>query len=175
MSQLRDEAEALAKALEFGVCDVAEVIAWSDAQVLREDQPPFGWLCDVSLARDLYPQDVAGMLRQCPGTPAKSNVSRLLVILLNDRLKSGTGCSSRIASLLYKLTFANEIEDLHLREIARWIWDAIDDGEAGQIQETREQVFGEMADALDRAATDAATTWSFRVGEQDNSPRRPSA
>src|SRR5262245_289862 len=59
MSGLRDEAEALAEALEFGVCDVAEVIAWSDAQLLREEPPP-GALCEVSLAHDRYPQDVAG-------------------------------------------------------------------------------------------------------------------
>src|SRR3954469_2618781 len=97
MSGLRDEAEALAEALEFGVCEVAEVIAWSDAQLLREDAP-LRALCEVSLAHDRYPQDVAGMLRQCPGTPAKSNVSRLLVTLLDDRLKGDTGRAYQIAS-----------------------------------------------------------------------------
>ena len=96
MSRLRDEAEALAKALEIGVCDVAEVIAWSDAQILRAD-PPLGTLCEVSLAHDRYPQDVAGMLRQSPGTPAKSNVTRLLVTLLNDRLK-GTEQAGEMAT-----------------------------------------------------------------------------
>lgn len=162
MSGLRDEAEALAEALELGVCDVAEVIAWSDAQLLRED-PPLGALCEVSLAHDRYPQDVAGMLRQCPGTPAKSNVSRLLVILLDDRLKVDTGRAYQIASALYQMALAEEIDDPQLRESAWWAWDALDLAEAGHIQESRERIAGQMAHALDQAAANAATTWSFAV------------
>jgi hypothetical protein len=162
MSGLRDEAEALAEALEFGVCDVAEAVAWSDAQLLREDAP-LGALCEVSLAHDRYPQDVAGMLRQCPGTPAKSNVSRLLVTLLDDRLKGDTGRAYQIASALYQMALAEEIEDPHPREIAWWADDALDLAEAGHIQESREQIVGQMADALDRAAANAATSWSFTV------------
>jgi hypothetical protein len=160
VSELRDEAEALAEALEFGICDVAEVIAWTDAQILRED-PPIGALCEVSLAHDRYPQDVAGMLRQCPGTPAKSNVSRLLVTLLDDRLKGDSGRASQIASALYQMAFAEKIEDPHLREIAWWAWDALDLADAGHIQESRQQIVGQIADALDRAAANAATRWSF--------------
>src|SRR5262249_27851149 len=136
MSGLRDEAEALAGALEFGLCDVAEVIAWSDAQLLREDPLP-GALCEVSLAYDRYPQDVAGLLRQCPGTPAKSNVSLLLVTLLDHRLKGDPGRAYQVASALYQMALAEEIEDPHLREIAWWAWDALDLAEAGHIQESR--------------------------------------
>src|SRR5262249_42554333 len=146
----------------FGVCDVAEVIAWSDAQILREDPPPAA-LCEVSLARDRYPQDVAGLLRQCPGTPAKSDVSRLLVTLLDDRLKGDTGRADQIESALYQMSLAEEIEDPHLWKIAWWAWDALDLAEAGHIRESRGQVVGRMADALDRAAADAATTWSSAV------------
>jgi hypothetical protein len=162
MLGLRDEAEALAEALEFGVCDVAEVIAWSDAQLLRGD-PPLGALCEVSLAHDCPPQDVAGMLRQCPGAPAKLNVSRLLVTLLAHRLNGDTGRADRIASALYQMALAGEIEDPHLGEIAWSAWDALDLAEAGHIQESREQVVGQMADALDRAAANAKTTWSFGI------------
>lgn len=58
MATLRDESEALAEALEMGLCDVAEVIAWSDAGILREETPPIS-LCEVSMAQDHFPQDVA--------------------------------------------------------------------------------------------------------------------
>ena len=30
MSQWRDEAEALARSLEVGICEVAELVAWAD-------------------------------------------------------------------------------------------------------------------------------------------------
>src|SRR3712207_7908543 len=51
VSALRDEAEALAQALELGACDVAEAIAWSDAQLLRQDPPPVA-LCEVSRSEE---------------------------------------------------------------------------------------------------------------------------
>lgn len=158
MSGRRDEAEALAEALELGVCDVAEVIAWSDAQILAEDPPP-GALCEVSLASDRHPRDVASLLRQCPGTPARSNVSRLLVALLDRRLKGDGGRADQIASALFQMALSEEIEDPHLEGIALWAYDALDLAEAGYIQESREQIVGQMADALGQAVADAATTW----------------
>jgi hypothetical protein len=168
MSDLRDEAEALAQALQLGVCDVAEVIAWADAQILREDLPS-GALCDVSLARDRHPFDVAGLLREFPGTPARSNVSRLLVTLLDHRLKVAAGRPDRIAKALYEMAFAHEIEDPQLSEIAYWAWDALDLAEAGYIQEAWEEVVDKMSAALDRAAERAATTWSFGVNAREPS------
>jgi len=87
MSELRDEAEALATALEIGACDVAEVIVWSDAQLLREVSPPAA-LCDVSLSRDAYPQDVASLLRQLPGAPDYQSVERLLLSLVDAKMRS---------------------------------------------------------------------------------------
>ncbi len=111
MPGLRDEAEALAKALEFGICDVDEVIAWSDAQILREESP-LVVLYDVSLACNRYPQDVADMLRQSAGTPDKANVGRLLVTLLDGELKRDAGRASLIASTLYHMALAEEADAL---------------------------------------------------------------
>jgi hypothetical protein len=174
MSRVRDEAEALAGALEIGVCDVAEVIAWSDAQILRDDAP-LEVLCEVSLAQDRYPQDVADMLRRAFGTLDKSNANRLLVTLLNDRLKGDMGRANQIASALYQMALANEIEDSNLRQVAGWASDALDLAEAGYIKESREQVVGRMADALHRAATKAASTWSIGIGAQEANPPQPDA
>jgi len=100
MSRMRDEAEALARALELGLRDVPEVIAWADAQILREDRPCEA-LCDVSLARGRYPQDVAGMLRRFPEAPDKAEVVRLLLCLMKDWLSRDADCADWIASGLY--------------------------------------------------------------------------
>jgi hypothetical protein len=125
MSQLRGEAEAPAKALEIGNCDVAEVIAWSDAQILREDSPPAA-LCEVSISHDRYPQDVAGFLRQFPGAPSKLRVRRLLVLLFRVKLEGDPSCADKVASSLYQMVLSEEIEDLNLKSIAWWAWDALD-------------------------------------------------
>jgi hypothetical protein len=160
MSRLRDEAEALAKALVFGVCDVAEVIAWADAQILRECSPPEA-LCEVSLAHDRYPEDVARLLREWPGTPDESEVGHLLVTLLNDRLKRDTGRAEGIALALYRMAFTEKIEDPGLRDIARWASDALHLAEVESWPETRKQVVSEMTAALDRVAARSPMTWSF--------------
>jgi hypothetical protein len=159
MPQLRDEAEALATGLEIGACDVAEVIAWSDAQLLREDPPPAA-LCDVSLSHDRYPQDVARLLRQLAGAPDKQRVGRLLVTMVDAKMRSDPGRADQVALWLYHMTAANEIEDPALMKIGWWAWDALDLAEAGQIQESREQVIGQMSAALHQAAGDADLTWS---------------
>jgi len=160
MSQLRDEAEALAKALEIGICDVAEVIAWSDAQILREDSPPVA-LCEVSVSHDRYPQDVAGMLRQCPGAPCKPRIQRLLVSLVREKLRCDSSHADRVASALYQMAISDEIEDSNLKSMAWWAWDALDLADAGHIQESREQITSQMVAALDEAAKSADAGWSF--------------
>jgi hypothetical protein len=85
-------------------------------------------------------------------------------MLLNGKLKGDVGRAGQIASGLYQLALADDIQDSPLRDIAWWAWDALDLAEAGIIQESREQVVSQMANALDRAAAEAEGTWSFRVG-----------
>lgn len=160
MSQVRDEAEALATALEIGICNVAEVVAWSDAQILREKSPPAS-LCDVSVSHDRYQQDVAGLLRQCPGAPVKSRVERLLVLLLHEKLSRDARCADKVASALYQLALADDIENPGLKSIAWWAWDALDLADAGLFQESREQITNQVAEALDEAARLGDVDWSF--------------
>jgi hypothetical protein len=150
MSQLRDEAEALATALNFGICDVAEVIVWSDTQILREESAPTA-LCDVSLSHDCYPQDVAASLRQCPGTPDRSRAQRLFLLLVRDKLRKDSGCADKIASALFQMALADEIEDRHLKSVAWWAWDALDLADAGHGVESRKQITDQMAAELDAA------------------------
>lgn len=163
MSQLRDEAEALATALEIGICDVAEIIAWSDAQILRQDSPPAA-LCDISLAHDRYPQDVAGLLRQCPGTPVKARVQRLLLLLARQKLSRGSRGADKVASVLYQMALGDDIEDSNLKSIAWWAWDALGLADAGHIEESRKQTTNQMVAALDEAAQSGDSDWSFAFG-----------
>jgi hypothetical protein len=172
MSGLRDEAETLAKALEFGVCDVAEAIAWADARLLREVRPPRA-LCEVSLSQGRYPQDVAGLLRQCPGTPDESAVWRLLTVLLKDLLNGGEAQAGRVASGLYQMAIAEAIEAPRLRMVAWWAWDALDLAAGGQIEESREDIVRGMADALEEAVGNSATTWLATVA--NDKPYTPSS
>jgi hypothetical protein len=160
MPQLRDEAEALATGLEIGACDVAEVIAWSDAQLLREDPPPAA-LCDVSVSQERYPQDVAGLLRQLPGVPDKRTAGRLLLTLIDAKLAKDPSRGYQIALALYRMALADEIEDPRVKEIGWWAWDALDLADAGHIQETREHIIEQMSAALHQAAAEADVTWSI--------------
>jgi len=164
MSQLRDEAEALARALEIGACDVDEVIAWADAQIVRESQPHRA-LCEAALSGGRYPQDVAGILRQLPEPPARRNVNGLLVTLLNAKLKGNFDHADRIASALYQMFLTDEIEDSGLQRTGMWAWDALDLEDAGYIAESRAHVVTEMARALQRAAEETGIAWSARVGD----------
>jgi hypothetical protein len=115
MSQLRDEAEALAIALELGACDVTEVIAWCDAQLLGEGPPPEP-LCDVSLSSGRHPQDVAAMLRQLSGATDNQKVNRLVVTLVDAKMRSDPSRADQIASVLYDMAFWEKIEDPRLNE-----------------------------------------------------------
>jgi len=162
MSQLRDEAEALARALEIGACGVDEVIAWADAQIVRESQPDWP-LCEAALSRDRYPQDVAGILRQLPEPFSRRNVNQLLVTLLNARLKGDADLADRVASALYQMALADQIEDSGLKQTFWWARDALDLADAGYIAESRAQVVAEMARALEQAAEEAGIDWSVRV------------
>ena len=119
MARLRDEAEAMARALSLGACDLEEVIAWSDAQIAREDQPD-GILCEVSLARDQPPGKVAGLLRQLPGNPAEADVAQLLIRKLDEWMTRDADQVSDIAHALFLMHCHDEIEDPDLAGVAAW-------------------------------------------------------
>lgn len=162
MSRMRNEAEALARALEFSLRDVPDVIAWADAQILREDRPSEA-LCDVSLARGRHPLDVAGMLRRFPGAPDNPEVARLLLSLMRDRLSREEAWADRVAWMLYQMELAGELENPHLRWVSRWAWDALDLADSGYVEESRESIIRQMVDALDEATADNSSEWSFAI------------
>ncbi len=162
MSQMRDEAEALAGALEFGFCTVAEAVRWSDLQILREDLPHPA-LFNVSLARDCYPQDVVGMLRQLPGTPDHSRVNLALLTILDFRLKAEQDQAYRIAIALYDMVLAGHIADPRLKEIGSWAWDLIDLAGTELPWETRKETIEEMSAALNDVAQSAAVKWPVEI------------
>jgi hypothetical protein len=163
MSQLRDEAEALAAALESGVCKVGEVISWADAQIMREDSPATA-LCEVALSYDRYPQDVAALLRKCPEAPDRSRAQRLLILLLHDRLKHDTGFADKVASAHYQMALSDEFEDPQLKSMAFWAWDALELADAGYSVESRAQITKQIAATLDHALRSGDTCWSFSFG-----------
>ena len=77
------------------------------------------------------------MLRQLPEPPARRNVNGLLVTLLNAKLKGNFDLADRIASALYQMYLADEIEDSGLKQTALWAWDGLDLADAGYIAESR--------------------------------------
>jgi hypothetical protein len=166
VAELRDEAEALAEALELGVCEVAAVVAWADAQIERLTLVPTN-LCDVSLARELYPQDVAGLLRQSPGSPDRTDVNGLVLMLVKDKLDGDPSQADRVAWTLYRMALADQIEDADLEQIGWWAWDGLAEADAGYIEESRDEVLQLMAAALDCAAAKAAVTWSVGIKTQE--------
>lgn len=169
MSPSRDEAEALAVGLELGVCSIVDVVAWADAQLLREDAPP-SVLCDVSLAGGRYPQDVAGLLRQVPGQACRPNIDRLLIVLMYHQLRRHSACAGPIAWALRELDFSHRIEDPQLSEFAFYLGHKAYLAEEGYGLEN--EVFQTMADVLEQAAERSGVTWSavFGGGGSDDSP-----
>lgn len=172
MSRLRDEALALAGALEFGLLDVAEIITWADARLLQAERPP-AMLCEVSLSRGRDPRDVAAILRRFPGTADNSTVTRLLIALLRDRLDADPGGVGRVAEVLYRLALAEAIESPRLSEVALWAWDALDLAEAGYLDESQEQIIRTMRDVLNETVGSSSTIWPCSIAEGE--PDTPSS
>jgi hypothetical protein len=160
MAMLGEEAWALAEALYLSACSVAEVIAWADAQILREDAPDWT-LCEISLSQKRTPQEIGWMLCQLSPPVDRHTVHGLLVALLNDKLKGDRGKAGQVASVLFQLYQADEIEDPDLQRIGGWAEDALDLAEARHIVETPEQVLAKMANTLEEAAVRAGLSWSF--------------
>jgi len=168
---LGEKAWALAEALYLSACGVAEVIAWADAQILRENSPD-GTLCEISLSQKRTPHEVAWMLCQLSAPVDRHTVHGLLVALLNDKLKGDSCRAGQVASVLFQMYQADEIEDPDLQRIGGWADDALYLAEARHIMETPEQVLAEMAHALEQAAARADLSWSFSpYGDAEPMPK----
>jgi hypothetical protein len=87
MSQLKDEAEAFAIALESTAADVNEVVAWADNRIAFLDHPDWT-LFEVALAGKKSPSEVAVLLHRIPGTLDTQSVMRTLLQLMKEKLVS---------------------------------------------------------------------------------------
>jgi len=145
----REEAEALATALDVGIVDVSEVVDWAVDRIAEEEHPHWS-LCEIAIAGRKYPQDVAALLREIPGTFSASDVRRRVLSMMAPRLERDPRRADGIASALYQLALADEIEDGELKALAWWAWDRLDLADSGTIAETREQIVQRMIRELSR-------------------------
>jgi hypothetical protein len=58
------------------------------------------------------------------------------------------------------MCLSHEIMNHALEQIGWWAWDALDLADIGYVEETREQITHQLADALTQAANEAAISWS---------------
>jgi hypothetical protein len=155
MSSLRDEAEALAYALEMSAVDVGEVIDWADAQIAAQAAPHWS-LCEAATSRRKHPLDLASELRQVPGPSDPASVRSLLTQLIARKLRADASRAHQLASALFQMALDEEISDPELLELAWWAWDALDIADTGAISQTRSEIVERMLTVLERAAKDAA-------------------
>lgn len=148
MPNQRNEAEALAACLELDLADVPDAVRWADEQILASDVP-HNALCDVAMAARSNNWDVAGMLRQLPGTIDQSFVVRRLIECATERLRSDNANARTVAFALYQLAMDETLPPGPLRKDAWWFYDAIDLATSGYIQETPDEVIRQMLNALD--------------------------
>lgn len=160
MARLRDEAEALAVALEFGLCDVPDAVAWADAWILREDVPP-GWLCDVALAGGLAPRAVKDLLHDFPGEPDRGAVDRLVLAVFADRLREVPASGVAVVRTLYRLTLKGRLADPDLEDAARWADDELDLLEQGYAQTSVDDVVAFLQSSLEAAVDAPPAHWSI--------------
>jgi hypothetical protein len=160
MPTLREQAEALARALEVGAVFIDDAVAWADAQVEASDKPPWA-IIEVATARSRHPQDLAGELRQVQGPCRKHVVQGLLVDLMARRLASDPRNADAMANALFDMALGNEIRDEPLQSFAFWAWDALDLADAGIIAETRAEIVDQMRAELARVVeqTPVAERW----------------
>ncbi|WP_165246236.1 hypothetical protein [Paludisphaera soli] len=167
MARLRDEAEALAEALEFGLCDVRDAVAWADAWILREDVP-HERLCDVSLASGRTPRAVMDLLHEFPGEPDRGAVDGLVLTILADRMRREPAPTAEVAWILNRMAHEGRLPDGHLCEVA---WCARHElADADDLGITVEEVAANLRSALDAATASTPARWSIDLRPHRRGP-----
>lgn len=149
---LKNQAEALAVALEIGVSSVRDVVAWADAVIETEEHPHWS-VCELATMGSRYEPDVVHALRDVPGVVDKAWVRDELVRRLAQGLAEDRTRADRIASALYQLALKNELPQGDLLSLAWWAWDGLDLADQRLVEETRDQVIDKMLVALKDAAS----------------------
>ncbi len=99
-----DEAALLARAIELGVLEVADAIAWAEGRIDEEAHPHWAIaeLCTMSRA---HVRDVADTLRQLPGEPDAAWLHTELVRLIARRMREAPEHGPRLLAVLWKLSY----------------------------------------------------------------------
>jgi len=103
----REQALVFAEALETGVADADEVIAWADGVVMETPRPDTA-LCEASLMRGKPRVELASTLRLVEGDEPRGEVVRGLLI---ERLLSKHAAGKLSAEGLARWVFQDAISD----------------------------------------------------------------
>lgn len=164
--QARDEAEALAIALELGLATVADVVAWADGWLARETQPHWVW-SELALGASDPCDKVLGLLKEIPGALDESNARGLLLRRMHSRLTRATPRGREVAHALFQLAASDALDDPKVIALGRWADDELDLVRDGIKQGTAEEVVQEMRRVLEEAIerrAGPATGWTFEPG-----------
>lgn len=148
MSQnVKNEAEALAVALDFDAIGGAEVTEWADSVIEREEHPHWS-ICELATMDTRDWADLVRALREVPGTADKRAMQVELVRRLARALAEDHGRADRIAVSLYRLALAGHLPEGEVQSLASWAWDAMHLADQGIADETYEQVVARMLATL---------------------------
>lgn len=139
---LRDEAEALAIALEIGFASIEDVIDWADAKIVALDQPPYE-LIEVSCAGRQAVPDVAHALRAIAGTPDVAAASKIVIARMAAALDRGSTTAEKVARALYRMSLNGHVPEASAEGAMVGLDDAFDlahGGTYGSIEDAESDV-----------------------------------
>ena len=148
MNKLRTTAEALAIAIEEELIPVTDAVAWADERIAESDVPHVA-LCDIAMARNAYPVDVANYLRGLPGEVDLSAAAREVVQIALTQLRSGVDPST-IGKILFHMTQDNLLLDGEFKSDAWTFWDGIDLARDGYGAESEASIVSRMTAAMEK-------------------------
>lgn len=128
----KDEAEALAAAVEIGAATPAEIVAWADLLILASEKPDCA-ICEVSLMRNEPRPDIASTLRRIEGDTSSRLVRGLVVERLVKMHDDGLVTPERLAKWIYDDAMSDEAGWGEHCGGAMSFWDAIDLARLGHV------------------------------------------
>lgn len=142
MSTLKTEAEVLRRCLDLGLVERREVIAWADARIAADDAPDVS-LTDIALAGGRSAADVAGLLRDVPGTPDRVAYLRGVFTRMRALLAANPTALVLVAHGLYLMALDGECPSGDAEGAMRSFDDGIAlarNGTFGNLEEIRKEV-----------------------------------
>lgn len=145
---LREDAEALAMALELGFAAVEDAVSCADTRITALERPP-GALIDVALAGRKPALEVAHLLRTIPGEIDPGRVSRRVIARFASDLEGGRATPERVVRALCSMQLEGRVPDPEAAsEIGRLddVFSLARDGICG----TREEAVRDLREFLKR-------------------------